>query len=292
MATVLCTTSWLPGSAFLLPFSSYSSSFHSCSASRLQPLRASRTDLPDNSPSPTLDVSVFRFTLGIPGFDDSELPRLVGIAFAAFLLLNHFLTGDQVTAAQMRSELVGFFNAILSISLPSIGMSLNGEASIKGATSMPASRQIFVLANNLLELQKEDLAWASYALLKNTKTTSLSIWCSELVCARGFWDIPMEAEGNILDWLEDSFNETMLFECETPIYLPNKADDRAWKVVPKGAKCLLVQPFKESSSTRIIDHEARKGSIILLSNVPNAFNEKDRTWVALLAKKLQQVMFK
>lgn len=36
-----------------------------------------------------MDVAVFRFTLGIPGFDDSNIPRVIGTVVAALVALNH-----------------------------------------------------------------------------------------------------------------------------------------------------------------------------------------------------------
>eukprot|EP00250_Pteridium_aquilinum_P011480 c20098_g1_i3 orf=626-1351(-) len=195
-------------------------------SSTLFALRASLEDTSSSassSPSSSLDVSVFRFTLGIPGFNDSDLPRVLGIAFGAVLLLNHFLTADYVTAAQWRSELIGLCNAAISISLPTLGRSLNGGTPINTATSMPKSRQIFTLSNNLLPEEKEDLAWGSYALLKNTKTTSLVIWNEELVCARGFWDVPQEAQGEVSEWLEKMLKNSSLFTSNTLTYVPFKA---------------------------------------------------------------------
>ena len=36
-----------------------------------------------------VDIQVFRFTLGIPGFDDSNIPRVVGCLGALLLVINH-----------------------------------------------------------------------------------------------------------------------------------------------------------------------------------------------------------
>lgn len=47
-----------------------------------------------------LEVAVFRFTLGIPGFDDALIPRVVGVAGAALLVLNHLLSESTPTDAQ------------------------------------------------------------------------------------------------------------------------------------------------------------------------------------------------
>lgn len=47
------------------------------------------------------DIAVFRFTLGIPGFDDALIPRVVGILGAALILLNHVLDQSSSTPAQV-----------------------------------------------------------------------------------------------------------------------------------------------------------------------------------------------
>lgn len=44
---------------------------------------------------------MFRFTLGIPGFDDRLVPRVVGGLAAAALALNHLLSGQPVPDAQV-----------------------------------------------------------------------------------------------------------------------------------------------------------------------------------------------
>jgi hypothetical protein len=36
-----------------------------------------------------VDIQVFRFTLGIPGFDDSNISRVVGFLGLAILVVNH-----------------------------------------------------------------------------------------------------------------------------------------------------------------------------------------------------------
>ncbi|MCO5588041.1 hypothetical protein L7F22_041995 [Adiantum nelumboides] len=185
-------------------------------------LRASQQDPPSSS---SVDVSVFRFTLGIPGFNDSDLPRVLGIVFGAILVLNHFLTTDYVSAAQWRSELIGFCSSILSVSLPSIGRSLNGRRPIDAATSLPKGRQFFALSENLLLEEKEELAWGSYTLLKNTRTTSLVIWNEEVLCARGFWDVPSRAEEDVIEWLGETLKKSSLSLCNNLTYVPFKAGE-------------------------------------------------------------------
>lgn len=48
-----------------------------------------------------MDVAVFRFTLGIPGFEDRLIPRVVGLVAAALLVVNHYLGAQPAPAAQV-----------------------------------------------------------------------------------------------------------------------------------------------------------------------------------------------
>ena len=49
------------------------------------------------------EIAVFRFTLGIPGFDDALIPRVVGSLGASLLIANHLSDPAQATDAQARS---------------------------------------------------------------------------------------------------------------------------------------------------------------------------------------------
>jgi hypothetical protein len=51
-----------------------------------------------------LDVAVFRFTLGIPGFDDSNIPRVVGAAVALLVAINHAVVADPPPAQVKQCE--------------------------------------------------------------------------------------------------------------------------------------------------------------------------------------------
>lgn len=48
-----------------------------------------------------IDVAVFRFTLGIPGFDDRFIPRVVGLALAAALAINNLLGAQPAPDTQV-----------------------------------------------------------------------------------------------------------------------------------------------------------------------------------------------
>ncbi len=48
-----------------------------------------------------LDFAVFRFTLGIPGFDDDSIPRVVGILGLLLLSANHLAAGSAAGSASL-----------------------------------------------------------------------------------------------------------------------------------------------------------------------------------------------
>jgi hypothetical protein len=48
-----------------------------------------------------IDVAVFRFTLGIPGFDDRLIPRVVGLVLGGMILVNHVLGAQPTPEAQV-----------------------------------------------------------------------------------------------------------------------------------------------------------------------------------------------
>nr|XP_009612976.1 uncharacterized protein LOC104106191 [Nicotiana tomentosiformis] len=83
----------------------------------------SRLDKSADTQQQQLNLSVLRFTLGIPGLDESYLPRYIGYAFGSLLVLNHFLGSDSsaITAAQLRTEVLGGFLAAFSVIVPYLG---------------------------------------------------------------------------------------------------------------------------------------------------------------------------
>lgn len=45
-----------------------------------------------NAEDSDFDISVFQFTLGIPGIPDEQVPRILGLVTGSLLLLNHILS--------------------------------------------------------------------------------------------------------------------------------------------------------------------------------------------------------
>eukprot|EP00252_Welwitschia_mirabilis_P003490 TRINITY_DN13551_c0_g1_i1.p1 TRINITY_DN13551_c0_g1~~TRINITY_DN13551_c0_g1_i1.p1 ORF type:complete len:277 (+),score=27.47 TRINITY_DN13551_c0_g1_i1:51-833(+) len=174
-----------------------------------------------NAVAPEVQLSVFRFTLGIPGFDESNLPRITGFAVGFLLVLNHVISQDSATPAQTRTEAIGSILSVFAISLPYFGKLLRGT-NVPRRPTFPVGQQIFLLSENLSVEEKEDLAWGTYALLQNTSSTSVLVYHLELLCARGFWDIPTKPNEDIYTALNDDIKQLSI-DTKSSIYLPNGA---------------------------------------------------------------------
>ena len=66
---------------------------------------------------------MFRFTLGIPGFDDQDIPRVIGLLGTSLLVVNH-LSGASPSEAQTRTELIGGVLAAACVVVPTLGRRL------------------------------------------------------------------------------------------------------------------------------------------------------------------------
>ncbi|EFJ33894.1 hypothetical protein SELMODRAFT_406170 [Selaginella moellendorffii] len=192
---------------------------------------------------------------GIPGFDDSKLPRILGFTFGGLIVVNHIFS-QLVPPAQ-----------------------LDGQSSRAGSLPSDLS-QVFVMAEWLTDAQKQELAWVSYALIRNTKTIAvIAFHGDEIVLARGCWNLPRVDNGDpetplkILQALLRSFLQEL--KSKRTIYVPSGAGDSGLSFIPKGLNSLLAQSFP-----------SRDGGLLLVSDVPRAYNVKDRTWIQCLAEKI------
>lgn len=111
----------------------------------------------DNEPE--LDLAVFRFTLGIPGFDDALIPRVVGALGAALLALNHVLTESAVSGAQLRTEALGAALAGVALAAPTLERRLKEADPGRGRRPLPetldGAAAAFAIASDLPDTVKE-----------------------------------------------------------------------------------------------------------------------------------------
>ncbi|KAG5133981.1 hypothetical protein JHK82_025169 [Glycine max] len=127
---------------------------------------------------PTLNPSLHNQPIRvcrILGLDESYLPRWIGYGFGSLLLLNHFLGSDSatVTPAQLSTKVLGLSLASFSIVLPYLGKFLKGAQPMDEKTIPDDTEQIFFMSTDIVDCLKEDLAWASYVLLRNTNVIAM-----------------------------------------------------------------------------------------------------------------------
>ncbi|KAK2421371.1 protein COFACTOR ASSEMBLY OF COMPLEX C SUBUNIT B CCB2, chloroplastic [Trifolium repens] len=254
--------------------------------SNLQPPNSTNTTQQQQQ----LNLSVLRFTLGIPGFDESYLPRWIGYAFGSLILLNHFLGSDSatITTPQLRTEVLGLSLASFSIVLPYLGKFLKGAQPVDQATLPDGTQQIFVMSTDIADGLKEDLAWTSYILLRNTNAIAALIFIQGEICARGYWNVIDDSSKEILlGQFRNKIENAGLNDLKDTLYFPQDADSEFKDLVPKGTRSLLVQPILQVSIESATDSQKPVGFILLVSTVRYAFSIKDRAWIAAVANKLR-----
>lgn len=177
--------------------------------------------------------------------------------------------------AQLRTEVLGLSLAGFSVALPYIGQFLKGATPVDQATAPVSAEQIFVMSQDIADNVKDDLAWVTYVLLRNTNSISVLISIEDALCIRGYWSTPVDLSKNdTLDWFKMQAERVGLSDVKDTLYFPMCEDSELWKMLPKGACSLLVQPV-----------ETAKVFVLLASNINYAYSDKDRAWIGAIANK-------
>ncbi|PWZ54721.1 Protein COFACTOR ASSEMBLY OF COMPLEX C SUBUNIT B CCB2, chloroplastic [Zea mays] len=220
-------------------------------------VRASSSDPPQQQQQ--LNLSVLRFTLGTS-------PRLFSL--------------------HLRSEAVGLCLAAFSATLPFLGRFLEGADAASRVPLPEGSIQVFVMSENLSAVQKEDMAWASYVLLRNTNTTSVVIAIGDLLCVRGYWNPPANtSKYSMIEWFKSQMQQVGLVDLRDALYFPNSSDSQLAKILPDGILSVLAQPILSPDPAN--NETKTEGVILLASNANYAYSEKDRAWIRTVADKFQ-----
>ncbi|XP_051137897.1 protein COFACTOR ASSEMBLY OF COMPLEX C SUBUNIT B CCB2, chloroplastic [Andrographis paniculata] len=244
----------------------------------------------DNNPQQQVNLSVLRFTLGIPGLDESYLPRYIGYAFGALLVANHFLRSDSssIAPAQLRTEALGLSLAAFSAFVPYVGKFLKGAKLTEPKTIPEGSEQIFVMSQEISDSLKQDLAWGTYALLRNTNSISVLISVGDALCVRGYWNIPKDLQKqDVSDWFREQIRRVGLSYLKDSMYFQQAAESELKEIFPRGTRSVLVQPILEASKPGSGETEKSNGFVLLASNIDYAYTDKDRSWIAAIANKFK-----
>lgn len=232
------------------------------------------------------DFAIFRFTLGIPGIDDDEIPRVVGFLCTSLVLFNH-VDSVHPSEAQTSTELIAFLLALACSTAPSLGRRLS-EATPHSVHLSKIEHEVFALSQTTSDVAKADMAWATYALLTQTNAGGVLVIGNDkprVLCARGH---VQSANGtanrsgsgeNIICSLTSNIRDSELMEVAENIYLSDRrsidmAGTNMWKFLPGGTESVLMQ--LGNGNLRVV----------LFSEQPRAFSKRQRDCVAAIANKL------
>ncbi|KRH97130.1 cofactor assembly of complex C subunit B [Cylindrospermopsis sp. CR12] len=194
------------------------------------------------------------------------LPLVVGSLGAVLLLVNRVLT-PQLTESQARGDVLG---VILSAVLILTGLIWQQVQPKSPDTVELIGKEGFILASDLPETIKTELAWASRLLLTNTVTRSLVVYYKgEVLLRRGILGSKAEViPGPILE---------RVLGTQKPIYLvalrvyPAKIE---FDYLPENTQGVICQPI------------GKEGVLILGANAPRSYTKQDENWIEGIADKL------
>lgn len=195
-----------------------------------------------------------------------RLPIAVGILAGILLLLNRFLT-PELTQTQARSDVLG---VILSALLILIGLLWEQIQPRSPEAVELIGVEGFELADDLPEVVRKELAWASHLLLTNTVTRSLVVCDREkILLRRGILVAKSEVKpGAILQ---------RVLAKQKPVYLvdlklyPGRIE---FDYLPENTQGVICQPIGD------------RGVMILGANAPRSYTQQDENWIAGIADKL------
>lgn len=243
-----------------------------------------------------IELAVFRFTLGIPGFDDALIPRVVGVLGACVLALNHVVSGE-VSQSQSFTEVLGFILAGVGIAAPDLQRKIEDSTPGKGRKAplenIEGAENVFAISEDLSEDQKQEAAWASYAIIKNANVCGICIHMdtsySSIVC-RG--SLGKDVSGD--SCLEKAGVEVSRIGMKNVfVYLDTRSsiDSSPYKaclIIPKGAGGVASIPIVPIDAD---EDQPALGRMILVCDRERALSAKELAWCRSVASKLYHVMY-
>ncbi len=195
-----------------------------------------------------------------------RLPLVVGGIGATLLLINRLLT-PELTNSQARGDVLG---VILSAVLILTGLIWQQVQPRSPDAVELIGEEGFVLAADLPEAVKTELAWASHLLLTNTVTRSLVVYYQGKVLLR---------RGILAPKAEVTLGPIVkrVLEKQQPVYLvalnvyPGRIE---FDYLPENTQGVICQPIGD------------QGVLILGANAPRSYTKQDENWVAGIADKL------
>jgi hypothetical protein len=195
-----------------------------------------------------------------------RLPLVVGGLSAVLLLVNRLLT-PELTSSQARGDVLG---VVLSAVLILTGLIWQQVQPRSPDTVQLIGEEGFILAPDLPEAVKTELAWASHLLLTNTVTRSLIVYYQgKVLLRRGILASKSEVIPGII--------LKRVMETQKPVYLvalkvyPGRIE---FDYLPENTQGVICQPI------------GKEGVLILAANAPRSYTKQDENWIAGIADKL------
>jgi Cofactor assembly of complex C subunit B, CCB2/CCB4 len=195
-----------------------------------------------------------------------RLPLVVGGLGAVLLLINRLYT-PELTVSQARGDVLG---VILSAVLILTGLIWQQVQARIPDTVELIGEEGFILAKDLPDTVKTELAWASHLLLTNTVTKSIVVYYQgKILLRRGILAPKSEITlGPILNRVLEKQKAVYLVALN--IY-PGRIE---FDYLPDNTQGVICQPIGD------------KGVMILGANAPRSYTKQDENWVAGIADKL------
>ncbi len=199
-----------------------------------------------------------------------QLPIVVGIVAGTLLMVNRLLT-PVLTPSQSRSDAIAvIISAVLILTgllwqqiqpRPPESVSLIGDEG-------------FELNDDLPEVVKTELAWASHLLLTNTVTRSLVVWHQgQVLLRRGILGSKSEVTpGTIVKRVIET--QKAVYLVKLSLY-PGRIE---FDYLPENTQGVICQPI------------GQQGVMILGANAPRSYTAQDETWIAGIADKLDNTL--
>ncbi|KAF8116770.1 hypothetical protein N665_0014s0034 [Sinapis alba] len=239
-----------------------------------------------------LNLSVLRFTFG------NLFSLQLRFTYFRRVILNPFCRDSwarrilstevdrvRVRIAYSSQSLLSFIsNQRISAALPYFGKFLKGSEA-EQRTLPEEGEQVFVISSSIGDSLKEDLAWATYVLLRNTSTVAVMISIQGELCVRGYWNCPGQmSKDQLHDWFKRKVDEIGLADVKETLYFPQYAGSAlSWDILPDGTRSVFVQSFVQN----IDESEKMDGFLLVASTAGYAYSDKDRAWIGAMADKFR-----
>ncbi len=195
-----------------------------------------------------------------------RLPIIVGGLGAVLLLINRWQSSE-LTEPQARADVLG---VILSAVLILTGLIWQQVQPRTPDTVELIGKKGFILAPDLSDAAKTELAWASHLLLTNTVTRCVVVYYQgKILLRRGILGEKSSViPGAILN---------RVLEKHQPVYLvdlkvyPGRVE---FDYLPSNTQGVICQPI------------GKEGALILGAQAPRSYTKQDENWIAGIADKL------